>query len=185
MSIQMKLWRIEGDRPMPLSSAKLDLERRLEDWICQDLSLVGEDLLLLGRQVATAYGHAIDVLALDREGNLVILELKRGRTPREVVAQVLDYASWAHGLSGQEVEDLAQQYRKRPLEELFMERFGPRAELPESLNEEQRLIIVATDLDPQSERIVQFLSSRYGSTSTPCSSTTTSTKARNSWAGAG
>lgn len=162
MSIQMKLWRIQGDKPEPLPSAKLDLEARLERWICHDLSLIGEDLLLLGNQVATAYGHAIDVLALDREGNLVILELKRGRTPRDVVAQVLDYASWADSLSGQEVEDLAQQYRKRPLGELFKERFGPRAELPESLNEEQRLVIVATDLDPQSERIVQFLSSKYG-----------------------
>lgn len=33
MSIQMKLWRIQGDRPEPLLSAKLDLEKRLEDWM--------------------------------------------------------------------------------------------------------------------------------------------------------
>ena len=160
MSIQMQLWSIEGDRPVLLPSAKLNLEARLEQWICQDLRLVGEDLLLLGQQVETAYGHAIDVLALDREGNLVILELKRGRTPRDVVAQVLDYASWAHGLSAQEIERLAETYRKRPLEQLFQEQFH--ADLPESLNEEQRLVIVATQLDPQSERIVQFLSSQYG-----------------------
>jgi RecB family endonuclease NucS len=51
----------------PTPSAKLDLEARLERWICQDLSLVGEDLLLLGSQVATAYGQAIDILALDRQ----------------------------------------------------------------------------------------------------------------------
>lgn len=160
MSIQMQLWSIEGDRPVLLPSAKLNLEARLEQWICQDLRLVGEDLLLLGKQVETAYGHAIDVLALDREGNLVILELKRGRTPRDVVAQVLDYASWAHDLSAQEIERLAETYRKRPLEEIFREQFH--TDLPESLNEEQRLVIVATQLDPQSERIVQFLSSQYG-----------------------
>lgn len=160
MSIQMKLWRIEGDRAIPLDSGKLDLERRLEDWICQDLSLVGEDLLLLGRQVATAYGHAVDVLALDPEGNLVLLELKRGRTPRDVVAQVLDYASWAHSLTDQDVERIAETYCKKPLEGLFKERF--KTELPESLNEKQRLVIVATELDAQSERIVQFLSSQYG-----------------------
>ena len=161
MSIQMKLWRIQGNRPEPLPSAKLDLERRLEDWICEDLSLVGEDLLLLGRQVATAYGHAVDVLALDREGNLVILELKRGRTPRDVVAQVLDYASWAHDLEDHDIEDIAKTtYREKPFEALFKERF--KTELPQPLNAKQRLVIVATELDPQSERIVQFLSAQYG-----------------------
>ena len=71
MSIQMQLWSIEADRPVRLPSAKLDLEARLERWICQDLSLVGEDLLLLGSQVATAYGQAIDILALDRQECLV------------------------------------------------------------------------------------------------------------------
>jgi hypothetical protein len=160
MSIQMQLWSVESGCPVLLPSAKLDLESRLEQWICQDLRLVGEDLLLLGQQVATAYGHAIDILALDREGNLVLLELKRGRTPRDVVAQVLDYASWAHGLSAPEIERLAEAYRKRSLEDLFRERFH--ADLPDSLNEDQRLIIVATQLDAQSERIVQFLSSQYG-----------------------
>lgn len=160
MTIQMQLWSIENERPVRLPSAKLDLEARLEKWICQDLSLIGENLLLLGHQVATAYGHAIDILALDREGNLVLLELKRGRTPRDVVSQVLDYASWAYGLSAQEIEQLAQAHQKTPLDELFRRKFG--TELPDSLNEEQRLVIVATELDPQSERIVQFLSSRYG-----------------------
>jgi hypothetical protein len=160
MSIQMHLWRIEGDRPVRLPSARLNLETRLEQWICQDLSLVGEDLLLVGNQVTTAYGHSIDILALDRDGNLVILELKRGRTPRDVVAQVIDYASWVHDLSAQEIEHLAEVNCGKPLEELFYERF--RCELPESLNEEQRLLIVATQLDPQSERIVQFLSEYHG-----------------------
>lgn len=160
MSIQMQLWSIQGNRPVRLPSAKLDLEARLEAWICQDLSLVGEDLVLLGNQVATEYGHAVDVLALDRAGNLVVLELKRGRTPRDVVAQILDYASWAHSLSIQDISHIAETYRKKSLEELYQERF--RTELPDSLNEEQRLVIVATELDPQSERIVQFLSSQYG-----------------------
>jgi RecB family endonuclease NucS len=142
MSIQMQLWSIEADRPVRLPSAKLDLEARLERWICQDLSLVGEDLLFLGSQVATAYGHAIDILALDRQGNLVILELKRGRAPRDVVAQVLDYASWVHGLSAAEVESLATAHRQKPLEDLYREVFH--ADPPDTLNEEQRLIIVAT-----------------------------------------
>jgi hypothetical protein len=55
---------------------------------------------------------------------------------------------------------LTEKYRQQPLEALFCEKFH--TALPESLNQEQRLVIVATDLDPQSERIVQFLSAQYG-----------------------
>jgi hypothetical protein len=159
MSIQMKLWRIEEDRPVLLAAGKLGLESRLEQWICQDLSLVGENLLLLGNQVATDSGHQVDILALDGEGNLVILELKRGRTPRDVVAQVLDYASWACELSREKIEGLAAENRKKPLAALFQDCFG--TPVPDILNADQRLVIVATELDPQSERIVQYLSDRH------------------------
>jgi len=37
-------------------------------------------------------GGRIDLLAIAPDGALVIIEIKRGRTPREVVAQALDYA---------------------------------------------------------------------------------------------
>jgi RecB family endonuclease NucS len=41
------------------------------------------------------------VLGLDSEGVLHILELKRDRTPRDVVAQALDYASWVQELGNE------------------------------------------------------------------------------------
>jgi RecB family endonuclease NucS len=72
---------------------KMDSEERLEDWIATDLSLLGEPLLLIRHQVYTT-GGPLDILAMDGDGVLVIAELKRDRTPREVVAQVIDYASW-------------------------------------------------------------------------------------------
>ena len=57
------------------------------------------DLLIIGRQVRTQFGGRIDLLAIDPEGDLLIIELKKDRTPREIVAQVLDYASWVNHLS--------------------------------------------------------------------------------------
>ena len=49
--------------------------------------------MIIGRQINTAFGKYIDIQAMNSEGNLVVIELKRNRTPREVVAQTLDYAS--------------------------------------------------------------------------------------------
>ncbi len=49
---------------------KLESEAKLEEIIAADLSLVAPGLMLIGRQVATAYGKFIDILAMDRDGNL-------------------------------------------------------------------------------------------------------------------
>jgi hypothetical protein len=40
------------------------------------------------------FGGRIDLLAIAPDGALVLIELNRNRTPREVVAQSLDYAGW-------------------------------------------------------------------------------------------
>ena len=90
MPVEMGIWRIDGKSPRRLAGATLPSEQALEDFLEQDPALLGERLLAVGRQVRTPHGKLIDLLAIDVEGNLHVLELKRDRTPREVVAQVLD-----------------------------------------------------------------------------------------------
>ena len=67
--------------------------------IVNDSRLLGTDLLVVGRQVETAFGGFLDVLCIDVSGRLHALELKRDKTPRDVVAQVLDYGSWVSNLT--------------------------------------------------------------------------------------
>lgn len=159
MSFNILLWGVENGRLVALTKERLDNENRLEDWIAQDVSLLGLNLLIIGRQLRTPTSGRIDLLAIDEQGDLVILELKRDRTPREVVAQALDYASWIAGLLPIQVEEIAQDYLKKPLLEAFRERFG--ASLPEVVNNDHRIVIVASELDDSSERIVQYLSTRH------------------------
>ena len=50
--------------------------------------------MLIGQQMRTSVGGIIDFLAIAPDGTLVLVALKREKTPREIVAQALDYASW-------------------------------------------------------------------------------------------
>lgn len=160
MPTEMKLWRIDNERPTSIPQQKLNLECRLEEWLRHDISLISNDLLVIGQQVETAYGGLIDLLAIDPVGNLVILELKRDKTPRDIVAQVLDYASWAQDLSHESIEEIANGFLKNgTFEQVFREKF--QAELPDVLNERHRMYIVASSLDSATERIVRYLSETH------------------------
>ena len=121
----------------------------------------GTDLLIIGRQVPTGFGGFIDLLALDAEGRVHVLELKRDRTPRDVVAQALDYGSWAKDLSLEELEQIYQDNGEGDthLDEAFAEHFG--GPLPDVVNAEQQFTIVASELDPASDRIIEFLAESY------------------------
>jgi Phage integrase family len=65
-------------------------------------------------QVPTRWGKFIDLLALDPQGDLYAIELKRDRTPREVVAQALDYGSWIKDLDYETLVGIYADYGKDP-----------------------------------------------------------------------
>src|SRR5688572_18847033 len=88
-------WEIgEDSKPKRVEPGKIPLEELLEDWIDADIDIATDDALIIGRQIQTAYGTKLDLLAIDAQGNLVVIELKRGQTLRETVAQGLEYAAW-------------------------------------------------------------------------------------------
>lgn len=160
MSVEMAIWRMTAAGPQRLVFAPLEAERRLEDMVVQDPGLAGLDVLVVGRQVTTSHGGIIDVLAVDSDAQVHVIELKRDRTPREVVAQVLDYGSWAADLTLEDVAALWGEHQDGAFDDAFAERFS--APLPDVFNADQRLTVVASELDPASDRIVAYLAGRYG-----------------------
>ena len=161
MAVEMAIWRMTDDGPRRLPSSPLDLEQRLEDMLAEDPGMTGIDLLVIGRQVRTGYGGFIDLLALDADGRVHVLELKRDRTPRDVVAQTLDYGSWVKGLGLQDLEQLFLDNHdgETELGEAFAEHFA--SPLPDVVNADQQFTIIASELDPASDRIVEFLAESY------------------------
>ncbi len=160
---KIRLWEITPDQELvEMTSNRIPLEEHLEDWIESDISVLDRNLLVIGRQVGTPSGGIIDLLCLDRWGDTVVLELKRGKTPREVTAQVLDYASWVNDLSKDELLTIANPYLKSKglpsLEEAFSEGFE--TPLPDVLNDNHRSLIVAEEIDAITTRIVRYLSDK-------------------------
>lgn len=154
-----RLFRISEAGLIESRRKALDLEVRIEDWVARDLSLVGVEGIVLGRQVATDHGKYIDILAMDDEGSLIIIELKRDRSPRDIVGQVLDYASWVRTLTTKDVHDLARRYRDEALTQLYRDRFGK--SIPETLNASHQMVIVASEVDEATKRIIEYLSEEH------------------------
>jgi len=160
MPIEVGIWRIDGT-PQRVHFSSIENEAKLENVVNADIGILDPDLMVIGRQVPTAYGKFIDLLTIDAEGGLTVIELKKATTPREVVAQVLDYASWVETLAYKDITQIySERHDDQPFEQAFSERFN--ADPPETLNEDHNLIVVASELDSSTERIIGYLSTNYG-----------------------
>lgn len=159
MPIRTQIWTV-GAQPAPLKQAMLASEQFLENMIVSAPALLSEDWLLIGRQENTGQRKRIDLLALAPDASLVLIELKRERTPREVVAQALDYAVWVERLQANDIEAIYRCFKPgADLAADFQARFGTPLEA-EALNQSHQIVIVAAELDASSERIVGYLSER-------------------------
>lgn len=142
--------------PTKVDRSDIGLEKRLHDWLENDISMLDPNLLVIGREVRTKSGGRIDLLCIDKYGDLVAVEIKRGETKKDVAAQALDYASWVKDLTADEIERIAEEEHPKigSLHEA-LQRFDPP---PSTLNESHRSLIVAEDIGPSTERIVGYLS---------------------------
>ncbi|MBK8368701.1 MAG: hypothetical protein IPL10_15175 [Bacteroidetes bacterium] len=68
----------------------------LQEWIANNPSCLNEDLLIIQKEFDgfnDTY-ERLDLLAIDKQGNLVIIENKLDDTGKDVTLQVLKYASY-------------------------------------------------------------------------------------------
>jgi RecB family endonuclease NucS len=91
MATQIKSWQIVDGALKPIETTLKEQGKSeaydLESWIASDSSVIGPDLRVIGRQVRTASGP-LDLLGIDRTGDLVVIEIKRDLLPRQALAPV-------------------------------------------------------------------------------------------------
>ena len=161
MPVELGIWNFGGDGSIqPVEYSSMESEEKLERALVTRLDVLDPSLMLLGSQVTTDYGKIIDLLAIDAEGDLHVIELKRDRTPRQVVAQLLDYATWVQNLTYADVKYIYEQKYDQIFESAFDEQFGDGP--PDEVNDNHRLTVVAAELDNSTERIIDYLSENYG-----------------------
>ncbi len=159
MPVEVGIWKVDGSEIKKIEYSAIENERKLEDILFKDISILGDDYLLIGRQIYTTYGKIIDLLSIDSSGKITIFELKKDKTPREVVAQALDYASWVQDLSYDDIKNIYEDMNGNSFEEAFEDKFGNPP--PEKINEEHDMLIVCSSLDNETERILNYLSDNY------------------------
>lgn len=159
MPIKHAIWKV-AKQPEPLREISLATEQQLEDMIVARPAILSDDWMLIGRQEITEMGGRVDLLAIAPDAAIVLIELKRNQTPRDVIAQAIDYASWVEELTAEKIAAIYQRFATgRNLKDDFRARFGHELD-EETLNETHQIVVVASSLDASTERIVQYLNKR-------------------------
>lgn len=119
------------------------LEKELEDYLESHLSLPGQRLLIIGRQVKRGnqirrgkqvlrVGARIDLLAIDATGVIYTIELKLGKASESIIAQILRYRRRIKRMDREElVRHVADGQLKLDLVKAFRQHFGH--PLPETI----------------------------------------------------
>lgn len=157
MPVKFGLWRVDGASVEQVPVSGISSEERLEDILELRIEILGlGGLFQIGRQVVTDFGKRIDLLAIDEQGDLYVIELKKDRTPREVVAQTLEYGFWVQSLSFEGIRELyAKHHDGDDFDSAFTSHFE--ADVPEALNTSHQLLVVATGMDSSTEQIVDYV----------------------------
>jgi len=119
----------------------------------------GSKVLIIGRQVTTNLNTFVDLLGIDKAGNTVVIELKRGKTSRETIAQLLEYASFVESLDYSQLNDIYQDYsgEESSLEDYHQQYFQSDSDEKVSFNKSTRLIIVAQEISKEIRQTALFL----------------------------
>jgi len=137
-------------------------ETILETWLENNPDKIIEngDLSIIGRQVTTNLGSVIDLLAIDRQGDSVVIELKRNHTPRETLAQALEYTSFIEKLGIEQLEDILRNYTSDEaanLAQYHREYFKLATDEAVVFNNDQRIVIVGQKITPEIRQTSSFL----------------------------
>lgn len=160
----------------------VDYEKDFENWLENSPDVLleeeGETIIWIGRQVripTECTSKYLDLLGVDSSGDLIIAELKKGRTPREIITQLLECSAWLDNMNYEDLNEIAINYFKNQDENQDFEKsliqayrnvFFPDDEADEEgikveFNSNQKLFVVAEDVSPIIRQVASYLRTKY------------------------
>ena len=146
-----RLVRLEERR---FADLKLREREHLQEWLAHTPEALGEELLVIQKEFDgfADTRERLDLLALDKEGRLVVIENKLDDSGRDVVWQALKYAAYCSNLTQKDIPAIYQKYldRSSPDEdaEAKLRDFLDVEDLDEMVlnpRNEQRLVLIAAN----------------------------------------
>jgi hypothetical protein len=145
------------EREFKEENKEIDLEVLLEN--NPEYFFDNSKLLIIGRQVTTNLNTFIDLIGIDEFGNTVVIELKRYKTPRETLAQLIEYASFIDNLDYLQLNDIFQNYSGEEVElaEYHQQYYDNSTSQNVSWNKNSKLVIVAQDITKEIKQTALYL----------------------------
>lgn len=134
-------------------------EREIEDLVWDDLeAFTGTPLFPVARQARIAGSGIPDILALDEDGAVVVIEIKRD-VDRAQLAQILEYAGWARLTN---LDEIARIYARDDTHRGDTAFFGDwqtftETATPRMIEPTPKLYLVARDFEPRTRSALDFL----------------------------
>ncbi|WP_041589243.1 hypothetical protein [Thermoanaerobacter wiegelii] len=165
MATEIKVWQIINGNLEPIETTMVEAGRKeiedLEKWIKSNPKILGEDVLIIGEQVPTK-SDPMDFLGIDKSGNLVVIELKRDKLPRDVLTQAIDYASDVSSWDVDKLSEICTKYTGQSLEDYLSEKFEEIDLEDLTINKTQRVLLVGFLIEESLQRMIEWLSNNYG-----------------------
>jgi hypothetical protein len=163
--IDQKTNRVKKLDSQKFKEANFEERKDLQEWIANEPNIFNEELLIIQKEFDGFDNtqERLDLLALDKDGNLVLIENKLDDTGRDVTWQALKYASYCSTLKNDQVKDVFQKYlgSEKNAEELISNFLNKKSFDEVDLNNEQRIILVSGSYRKEVTSTVLWLRNKY------------------------
>lgn len=170
MSTEPQLFRVDPDTKVSVKATEVDFsllglnERQdIQEWVVANPGILGDDLLIIAKEFSDfdRTSERLDLLAIDRDGKLVIIELKRDHSGTDAHWQAIKYASYLRHATSEDILRMLATYdgvSEAEAEGKILEHIETGS--LENLNDDQRIILASHRFAPEVTSAVLWLNDK-------------------------